>query len=84
MLIRTPVLSSPIRSKRALPSPCPLSRCTVYVSVVVAPGRRVRRSTSTRWVGRCFGAVRVSLARTVPRRSTPAGAQRTRTAAVTS
>ncbi|MGK5697378.1 hypothetical protein ACSNOJ_31590 [Streptomyces sp. URMC 128] len=84
VLIRTPVVSSPISPKRALPSPCSLSRYTRYVGVVVVPGRRVRRSTSTRCVGFGSGALSVSVARTVPRSSTPAGAERACTVAVTS
>ncbi len=69
---------------RALPSPASLSRATVYVSVAVERGRSVCRSTSMRWVATGFGSVRVSVARTVPRRSTPAGDERTRTVPLTS
>lgn len=69
--------------KRALASPCSLSRYTRYVSVVVVPVRRVRRSTSTRCVGLGYGALKARVARTVPRRSPPAGSERTCTVAVT-
>ncbi|MGI3223448.1 hypothetical protein ACRJ4B_05210 [Streptomyces sp. GTA36] len=80
----TPEASSPMSPKRALPSPSSLSRETVYVTVVVVFGRSASRSASMRWVATGFGSVRVRVARTVPRRSTPAGDERTWTVPLTS